>query len=267
MATELATWIAARASRGQTTIVGINGAQGCGKSTLAAKLCQALGESGLSAEALALDDFYLTHAKRQQLARNVHPLLATRGVPGTHDVALAQHTIERMRTLRDGEVVRVPRFIKMADDRAPERDWGSVAGPIDVVLFEGWCVGTPPQREEELIRPVNALESSEDADGRWRASVNEQLSTTYAALFGELDQLIFLKAPSFDVVHGWRLEQEAGNVREAPGAAHVLSAEKLRRFIAHYERLTCHALRVLPERADVVLELDAQRRVIASHYR
>ena len=37
---------------------------------------------------LSLDDLYLPKAERLRLARDVHPLLATRGVPGTHDVAL-----------------------------------------------------------------------------------------------------------------------------------------------------------------------------------
>ena len=36
------------------------------------------------------DDFYLTQAQRQDLAQQIHPLLKSRGVPGTHDVPLAK---------------------------------------------------------------------------------------------------------------------------------------------------------------------------------
>lgn len=215
---------------------------------------------------LALDDFYLTRAERETLARTVHPLLATRGVPGTHDVALARRTLERVRALREGEALAIPRFVKARDDRAPERDWPACRGPVDVVLFEGWCVGTPPQAADELGAPVNALEAEADADGRWRAYVNAQLAGGYAGLFEMLDRLVLLQAPGFEVVHGWRLEQEAGNAAEVAGAQ-AMTPEALIRFIAHYERLTRHALRVLPARADVVLELDDRRRVVAARYR
>lgn len=263
----LSQWIAGQARRGRTLVVGINGAQGSGKSTLAARVQQQL-EHGLGQRTavLSLDDFYLTRTQRQELARTVHPLLITRGVPGTHDVALAQRTLARVRELREGESLRLPRFVKAQDDRAPEGDGPTCSGPFDVVLFEGWCVGTPPQAAGELATPVNALEAEEDADGRWRAYVNAQLATGYATLFARLDRLVFLRAPGFEVVHGWRLEQEAGNAAASPGAAHVMTPAALERFIAHYERLTRHALRALPASADVVLDLDAQRRVTAARY-
>lgn len=263
----LAQWIAAQKRPGRALVVGINGAQGCGKSTLAARLRDELEqEPGLRTVVLSIDDFYLARAERADLATRVHPLLRTRGVPGTHDVALAQRTLERLRTAREGESVTLPRFVKALDDRAPQSDWPACEGPVDVVLFEGWCVGTPPQADDELASPVNALEADEDADGRWRAWVNQQLVTTYAVLFAQLDRLVLLQAPDFAVVHGWRLQQEADNVAAAAGARAMTPAE-LQRFIAHYERLTRHALRVLPARADVVLQLDAQRRVVAARYR
>lgn len=263
----LAAWCAAQARPGRALVVGINGAQGSGKSTLAALLRQLLEHGpGLRPVVLSIDDFYLTRAEREELARRVHPLLMTRGVPGTHDVALARRTLERLRELRQGERLSLPRFIKAQDERAPERDWPECTGPVDIVLFEGWCVGTPPQGADALATPVNTLEAEEDADGRWRAHVNAQLATAYATLFALLDRLVLLRAPGFEVVHGWRVEQEAGNAAAVAGAAHVMTPSAVRRFIAHYERLTRHALRVLPARADVVLELDERRAVVASRY-
>lgn len=263
----LASWIAAQPRPGSALIVGINGAQGSGKSTLAALLRHLLETAlGRRAVALSIDDFYLTRSGREELSRRVHPLLATRGVPGTHDVALARRTLDGLRALRAGESLALPRFVKALDDRAPERDWPSCSGPVDVVLLEGWCVGTPPQDESELAHPVNALEAAEDADGRWRRYVNEQLATSYAALFAMLGRLVFLQAPSFDVVFRWRLEQEAENASAVADPARAMTPAALKRFIAHYERLTRHALRVLPSRADVVLELDAERRIVATAY-
>src|SRR5687767_10663938 len=77
----------------QALLVGVSGCQGSGKTTLASLLVLMLRELlGLRAINLSIDDFYLTHAERQTLSRSVHPLLATRGVPGTHDVQLALDT-------------------------------------------------------------------------------------------------------------------------------------------------------------------------------
>jgi D-glycerate 3-kinase len=264
----LARWIAARTRSGETRIVGINGAQGSGKSTLAGRLRHALGKDhACAAVVLAIDDFYATRAQRSALADAVHPLLITRGVPGTHDVELMSATLERLRHLRAGHTLRLPHFVKAQDDRAPADRGVVVTGPVDVVLFEGWCVGTPPQAEAELLDPINRLEAEEDRDGRWRRYVNAQLAGPYARLFGSLDRLVFLQAPDFAVVHRWRLQQEAGNAAAAPRADHVMDAAALQRFIAHYERLTRHALHALPSHADVVFELDEQRRPLAVRYR
>lgn len=264
---ELARWIADQVRPGSALIVGINGAQGSGKSTLAAGLRQLLQEIHEHKTcALSIDDFYATRAQREALAISVHPLLRTRGVPGTHDVELALRVLERLRNLGPGESLRLPRFVKAQDDRAPEDAGGVVTGPVQIVLFEGWCVGTPAQANEDLLGPINRLEAEEDRDGQWRRHVNAQLAARYAPLFASLDCLVFLQAPGFDVVHRWRLQQEAGNAADAPHGAHVMSAAALERFIAHYERLTRHALQVLPDRADVVIELDAERRPLSVRY-
>lgn len=260
----LGRWIAAQTAPGTPRILGINGAQGSGKTTLAERLRHALDrDHRVRAAVLSLDDFYRSRAQREALARAVHPLLATRGVPGTHDVDLLSRVLENLRT---GRSVRLPRFVKAEDDLGPPESGALVEGPVDVVLFEGWCVGTPPQDASELVASINALEAEEDRDGRWRAYVNDQLAGPYARLFGALDRLVFLQSPGFEVVHGWRLEQESGNATAAPGATRVMDAATLQRFIAHYERLTRHALRVLPARADVVIELDDRRRPTVVHY-
>ena len=254
---QLAAWMALR-ERGQCgSIVGINGGQGSGKSTAAAFLKdELLSAHGVRAVVLSLDDFYLPRADRERLALEVHPLFATRGVPGTHDVRLGIDTLDKLRELRKGESLALPQFSKADDDRIPASLWSSITGPVDIVLFEGWCVGTPPQSSAELAEPVNALEANEDADGRWRHIVNEQLRTAYADWFSRLDALVFLRVPDIDCVRRWRWQQEQDTASAADSKATGLqSRTQLERFIQHYERLTTHALRVLPERADVLLTL------------
>ena len=253
---------AACAGLGRPLSVGLCGAQGSGKSTLTGALAALLGARGLRVAALSLDDFYLTRAERQQLARTVHPLFATRGVPGTHDVDLARRTFAQLG--RDG-VTALPSFDKAVDDRRDPATWPRFDAPADIVLFEGWCVGARPQAEAALAEPINALERDEDAKGRWRRHVNAALAGPYRPLFDGFDRLVLLQAPSFEVVFAWRREQEqklARRLAERGGDAHaVMDEAQLARFIAHYERLTRHILDEMPARADVLFALDAARRL------
>jgi D-glycerate 3-kinase len=240
-------------------VVGICGAQGSGKSTLANGLLRGLREAGIAAATLSIDDLYLTLAERERLAREVHPLLRTRGVPGTHDVDLGLSVIADIDARRP---TLLPRFDKSRDDRAPVERWDAVDEPLDVLLFEGWCVGAHPQPAEALIEPINALERDEDPDGRWRRYVNAALEGRYRPLFDRIDFLALLAAPGFEVVRAWRIQQENDlRAHSAPGAPGVMTDDQIARFIQHYERLTRHILAEMPGRADVTIALDADRRV------
>ena len=254
---ELAVWMTRQAATRRCPVIGINGAQGSGKSTAAAFIAAELASAhGLKAAVLSLDDFYLPRAARLQQAAAVHPLFATRGVPGSHEVPLGIAILKALRNLGAGESLALPRFSKADDDRLPPAQWPRVDGPIDLILFEGWCVGVPPQPAAALIEPVNALERDDDADCRWRHAVNAALAGTYAEWFAVLDALVFLQVPDITCVHRWRWQQELDTARRAGGAAAGLQSEaQLARFIQHYERLTRHALRVLPAQADVLLAL------------
>jgi D-glycerate 3-kinase len=239
-------------------VIGICGAQGSGKSTMASALRSVLEMRGLATAVLSLDDLYLTRAERRTHAERIHPLLATRGVPGTHDVRLGMETLDALS--RPGQVA-LPSFDKATDDRRPLDSWPLVQGPVEVVLFEGWCVGAIPQDRAALEVAVNALERERDPDGTWRRFVNDALAGEYQALFARLDALVLLKAPSFEVVYGWRLQQEhelrAATARAS--ATRIMSDEEVATFIAHYERLTRHILEEMPSRADAVVTLSERR--------
>lgn len=237
----------------RTAIVGLCGAQGSGKSTIAEATCRLLAERRLSAMTWSLDDAYLTHQARRRLAAEVHPLLATRGPPGTHDVGLAGAVLDQLGV---AGVVGLPRFDKATDSRVPRAEWRKMSTPVDVVIFEGWCVGAAPQGEAALARPVNDLERDEDAKGVWRGYVNEQLAGPYQDLFARLDDLTLLAAPGFEVVAGWRAEQEAKLRARAGGG---MSDAEIARFVAHYERLTRWILAEMPARAGWTVRLDEAR--------
>jgi D-glycerate 3-kinase len=247
-----------RARLGRPVLIGISGVQGSGKSTLCAQLEAALSVAGLRAATLSLDDLYLTRAERLRLGDTQHPLFVTRGVPGTHDLALADTVIARLLT---GEgPVAIPRFDKAVDDRTPERDWPLVTAPLDVLLFEGWCIAATPEPESALVTPVNALEADEDPDGGWRRVVNAALGGGYAALFARIDLLILLRAPGFSAVQAWRQQQEDA-LRARRGAGAGMDASALGRFIAHFERVSRHMLAASPPPGAIIVGLDADRRV------
>jgi D-glycerate 3-kinase len=250
--------IAARArAKGSLLVTGLCGTQASGKSTLVASVANLLRAEGLRVAQLSIDDLYLGHAERQQLARTVHPLLATRGVPGTHDIALGLTIFD---ALAAGQPIELPAFDKAQDDRKSAGSGTVVAPGLQVLLFEGWCVGARPQEAAALVEPVNALERDEDRDGRWRRFANEHLAGDYQQLFARLDELVLLAAPSFEAVLGWRQLQEhkLRDRLQAEGQplARVMTDAQVARFIAHYERLTRHILAEMPARADVVIPVE-----------
>ncbi len=254
--------------KGQPLIVGISGPQGSGKTTLALILGDWLKrELGLSMACLSLDGLYLRKARRWELSRKVHPLLVTRGVPGTHDVARAEDLLESLIDADHERTVALPVFDKALDDRAPASQWPTVAAPVDIVLFEGWCVGARPQLPGALDEPVNALEAERDRSGRWRRYVNERLGTDYASLFRHLDLLVMLRVPNFEKVVEWRRLQEEKlrqRLRDRPrtGAKPPgMSDEEIAHFVRHYERLTRHMLKTMPGYADAVIDVDENHRM------
>jgi D-glycerate 3-kinase len=247
----LAEKIASHAEAKRPLVVGINGAQGSGKTTLCKFLEPLLAERGLRAVILSLDDLYLSRAERALAAADHHPLFATRGVPGTHDVERGMAILDR---LLAGKSAELPVFDKARDE--PSAETRHVEGPVDIVLFEGWCVGAAPQTAADLREPVNALERDEDPDGIWRREVNRRLATDYAELFGRIDLLVVLKVPDFESVRAHRRVQEK---RLGWGPA-VMGEAALDRFLAHYQRLTEHMFREMPARADILVEIGRDQR-------
>jgi len=242
---------------GKPLIVGINGAQGSGKSTLCRFLEVLLIEHNQRAVTLSLDDLYLTRAERLAAAEDHHPLFATRGVPGTHDPALGEAILD---ALQASLPVTLPRFDKAIDDRAPEGV--PVKSPVEVILFEGWFVGAVPQPAAALREPVNRLEAEEDPDGVWRREVNRRLATDYAELFGRIDLLVMLKVPDFAAVRRNRALQEDKLRARNPDAPGLMDAAALKRFLDQDERLTLHMFEEMPARADVLIEIGPDQRPI-----
>lgn len=235
-------------------LIAVVGAQGSGKTTLARAAAEQFGGVQIS-----LDDVYLTLARREAMAEDVHPLFLTRGPPGTHDLRLLNRLIKALSLARPDDKVLIPEFDKRADDRRPIRDWRIFVGRPRAILIDGWCLGAQPQDEADLIAPINALERNRDPDGIWRRAVNGYLAGAYADFIGRFDAVVFLKAPGFDVVPGWRAQQEAELLGVAPARLPAGERERLAAFIPYFERITRHMLDG-GIKADAVVPLDRDRR-------
>jgi D-glycerate 3-kinase len=249
-------------SAGNTYFVGINGSQGSGKSTLSEFLNVYLSNTyAMKVVVISLDDFYLSREERQIVASDVHPLFATRGVPGTHNMYHAKMVLHNLKQQRP---TIIPRFNKATDDPHPISSWSKISSTVDVVIFEGWCWGVEPQTIAQLQQPVNTFEASEDNNAQWRNHSNLQLSLHYLPLYSLMDKWIMLKAPSFDDVYAWRLEQEQKLIAAttSDNKSGIMDEQQIQRFIQHYQRFTEHALTTLPINCDHVFELNSAREII-----
>jgi D-glycerate 3-kinase len=276
----------------QPIVLGINGCQGSGKSTTAAFLQHAFETiHHLKVVNVSLDDFYLSKKARIEKSKIVHPLFATRGVPGTHDTKLAMDTLQEILM---GKAPLISRFNKAVDDLFPRSEWDQAPEKADIIILEGWFLCARAQDESALLTPVNDLERNEDIDGIWRQHVNEQLKTLYQALFNLVDCLVMLKAPSFEAVFSWRLEQEnklakklllskqikpnriktntikanETNTKETSATSSgLMNKDEIKRFINYFQRLTENILIEMPERADHCYYLNTERQIVHEQHR
>jgi D-glycerate 3-kinase len=207
--------------------------------------------------ALALDDFYLPQAGLQAVAA-AHPdnaLLQHRGNAGTHDVPLLVATLDRLRALPTSAAVAaaatrgtiaapvpVPVFDKALHggrgDRLPEALWRTVAGPVDVVLLEGWMVGFRALPDAAEGSSSSRSSSTGSSGGAALASIHpglpavNRLLRAYDAVTARLDALVQLAVADLAVVTAWRLDAE--HALAAATGRPCMSDEQTRAFVAAF---------------------------------
>ncbi|WP_245825433.1 zeta toxin family protein [Pseudocolwellia agarivorans] len=248
--------------QGSPYFVGVNGCQGSGKSTLSDYLSHYLSSTHqLNVVVVSLDDFYLSRTARNELAESVHPLLKTRGVPGTHNTELLESVLAKVKNRQTDFLI--PRFNKVTDDPFDKDQWQCIDKPIDILILEGWCWGVTAQNTSELTTPINSLEKEEDQQSIWRNYVNEQLRSNYQPLYEYMNFWVALQAPSFDSVYKWRLEQEQKLIKTLSSTAqtNVMNKAQILNFIQYFQRLTTHGMHSLPLIAQTVFYLDESRSI------
>ncbi|KAJ2332330.1 hypothetical protein GGI00_002835 [Coemansia sp. RSA 2681] len=202
-------------------VVGINGAQGSGKTTLVRGLVAFLRARNIATVGFSLDDIYLTHREQQELAQahRDNPLLQFRGQAGTHDVELGHKTLTAL--LSNDSAVNIPAYDKSLcggyGDRVPQSEWQATSPPIDVVLFEGWSLGFRALDDREFAHFIGEVRkpggsvlckhSRKYSDQNLRA-INENLGRYESLLYPLIDAWVYMRVSDADVVYRWRKEQE-----------------------------------------------------------
>ncbi|KAF9978861.1 hypothetical protein BGZ73_008862 [Actinomortierella ambigua] len=224
-------------------VVGLSGPQGSGKTTMTRNLVKTLSGAphNLRVFAFSMDDVYLPFEDQTRLSEQ-HPtneLLASRGLPGTHDIELGTRTFQllceanRLYKEKQQRVkVAVPSYDKSLHagrgDQAPRSQWQLIQGPFDVVLFEGWSLGFKAVDHERLVQLYkrsqeirqqysNTSGSTLQGDhGGYAAQhsleslefINEKLKEYEKEWYEYLDVFVHLSAPKLPTVFQWRQQQE-----------------------------------------------------------
>ncbi len=243
----------------KTKIIGLSGGQGAGKSTITGILKLILKKKyGLNICVFSIDDFYKTKNERLRMSKKIHPLFITRGVPGTHDIALLNQTIRKLKQ-KKFRTVLIPKFDKSKDDRYRKNKWQKIKTKPDIIIFEGWCVGTTHQNNNELKRPINLIEKKYDENLKWRKTVNNLIKKRYKNIFNKIDKLVFLKVPHFNYIIKWRWLQEQ-KMKLTTKSKKTMSKTEVKEFIMFYERLTKHMIKNYSKISDLTIFLDKKHR-------
>jgi len=244
----------------KTLIVGLTGGQGSGKSTISKILKIILKENfKLNTVIFSIDDFYKTLKQRKIMSKKVNPLFLTRGVPGTHDTTMLFNCLKNLKKSKFRKFL-IPKFDKSTDDRASKKKWQKINLKPQIVIFEGWCVGAEPQKNKDLIHPLNNLEKKEDRNRVWRDRVNKELKVAYKKIFGLIDYFIFLKVPNFEHVYKWRLLQEKKLKLQSKGKK-IMNKKQIEKFIMFYERITKNMLKNFSKKANTLINLDTKHKL------
>jgi D-glycerate 3-kinase len=248
-----------------TKIIGLTGGQGSGKSTISKVLKIILKEKfNLNTIVFSIDDFYKTLKDRKKMSKEISPLFLTRGVPGTHDAKILFNCLQNLQK-KSFRKILIPQFDKSIDDRYLQNKWIKVLKKPDIIIFEGWCIGAKPQKNSDLKKPVNKLEKLKDKGMVWRKTVNNELKNDYKKIFNLIDELIFLKVPSFKHVYKWRLLQEK-KLKKTSGSKKVMSTNEVKKFIMFYERITRNMIKTLSSSAKILINIDEKHRLQSIKY-
>jgi D-glycerate 3-kinase len=240
-------------------VVGINGPQGSGKTTLTSFL------SSPTVIAMSLDDFYLKFEEQRKLSieNKSNELLEWRGNPSTHDMKLLQSTLEAL--MNHQTSIKIPKYDKSLHagkgDRLPETEWIVQESSPEIILLEGWCLGFQSQSLMDLkeICEKNLIDFNK------MVRINRALDA-FQPIYCLFDAFIQIYTSDIQNVYHWRWEQEQ-SLKKRLGEDVGLTFEQTKAFVDRFmpvyhiylPELTSMGLKSIHEMLQI--EIDADRQV------
>jgi len=262
-------WIAKKADNKKPYFVGLAGGQGTGKTTTSSIIKIILEKYfKLKVFKISIDDFYKTRKERMTLSKKVHPMLLTRGVPGTHDINMMLDFFKKSKSKKFKQI-KLPNFNKAIDDRFPKNKWNTINKRPDIIIFEGWCVGAKAEANKTLKKTINSMEKANDQKLVWRKYVNQQLKTKYKSLYSQLNCMIYLKAKNFSLLQKWRLKQEhkLWLKTKKKGGHKIMTKGDVINFMQTYQRITQNMFKNMPKYASIILNLNSNHQIKTAVYK
>ena len=262
-------WISKKANIKKPYFVGLAGGQGTGKTTTSSLIKIILSKYfKLDVFRISIDDFYKTRKERISLSKRIHPMLLTRGVPGTHDINMMLNFFKKSKS-KKFKRLKLPIFNKAIDDRFSKKHWYDLKKKPDVIIFEGWCVGAKSEKNNTLKKTINSMEKTKDQKQIWRKYVNDQLKSKYKKLYSQLNCLIYLKAKDFSLLQKWRLKQERKLWVKSKKNLNtkIMSKDNVLTFMQTYQRVTQNMFKYTPKYASVIINLNSNHQIKSAVYK
>ena len=262
-------WISKKANIKKPYFVGLAGGQGTGKTTTSSLIKIILSKYfKLDVFRISIDDFYKTRKERISLSKRIHPMLMTRGVPGTHDINMMLNFFKKSKS-KKFKRLKLPIFNKAIDDRFSKKHWYDLKKKPDVIIFEGWCVGAKSEKNNTLKKTINSMEKTKDQKQIWRKYVNDQLKSKYKKLYSQLNCLIYLKAKDFSLLQKWRLKQERKLWVKSKKNFNtkIMSKDNVLTFMQTYQRVTQNMFKYTPKYASVIINLNSNHQIKSAVYK
>ena len=262
-------WISKKADKKRPYFVGLAGGQGTGKTTSSSLIKIILTKYfKLKVFKISIDDFYKTRKERIRLSKRLHPMLLTRGVPGTHDIDMMLNFFKKVKS-KKFKRLKLPTFNKAIDDRFNKKRWYDLKEKPDVIIFEGWCVGAKAEKNNTLNKTINLMEKNKDKKKIWRKYVNQQLKSKYKNLYSQLNCLIYLRAKNFNLLQKWRLKQERKLLLNSKknSKLKIMNKEDVLSFMQTYQRVTQNMFKNMPKYASIILNLNSNHQIKTAVYK
>ncbi len=220
--------------KNKTLIIGIQGGQGTGKTTLVDFLEKKL-EQNYKVRSFSIDDFYKTYRERKRLSKkhkNSPFYQIPRGMPGTHSIRKLKNTLGK---IKKGKPFEIPEFDKSLQNAAGDISRKTkVKQKQDFVFFEGWCLGLPYITPKILIQHCKKHNIKIDYKKKHLQALTKHIKP-YIQLWKYIDFYVMLQPSSASLHKKWRYEQEKELKKEKKKG---MTKKEINHFVDIYLSLT-----------------------------